>query len=420
MTSRERLRAALRHQPVDRLCVDFGASAVTGIAAGAVHNLRQSLLGPSGFRVKVVEPYQMLGEIDEELRGILGIDVIGVYAPRNMFGFPNRDWKPFLLNDGIPVQVPEGFNTRREPNGRVYMYPEGDRTVPPCAVMPRTGYFFDALNRQPPLDEESLDAADNCEEFTILSDGDLRHFAAEARRLHDLTDCGLFLNMPGLAFGDIALVPALWLKSPRGIRDVEEWYASLLLRKDYVRKVFDHQCGIGLRNIELMAQAVGDLVDVVFVSGTDFGTQQGPFMSAASYRELFKPYHAAVNAKIHELTGWKTFIHSCGSVYDLIPEFIDAGFDIFNPVQCSARDMDPRRLKAEFGRDLVFWGGGVDTQKTLPFGTPGEVYREVRERIEIFSEGGGFVFNSIHNILGNVPVENILALFRAVKDSGNL
>jgi hypothetical protein len=334
-----------------------------------------------------------------------------------MFGFPNQGWKPFVLNDGIPVLVPEKFNTEREPEGGVYMYPEGDRTVPPCALMPRAGYFFDALNRQPPLDEAGLDVADNCEEFTSLGDGDLQHFAEQARRLFDHTDCGLFLNMPGLAFGDIAMVPALWLKSPRGIRDVEEWYVSLLLRRDYVRKVFDYQCEIGLRNIELMAQAVGDLVDVVFVSGTDFGTQQGPFLSVSSYRELFKPYHSAVNAKIHELTGWKTFIHSCGSVYDLIPEFIDAGFDIFNPVQCSACGMEPRRLKEEFGGDLVFWGGGVDTQKTLPFGTPEEVYKEVRERIDIFSEDSGFVFNGIHNILENVPVENILALFQAVKDS---
>jgi uroporphyrinogen-III decarboxylase len=114
--------------------------------------------------------------------------------------------------------------------------------------------------------------------------------------------------------------------------------------------------------------------------------------------------------------GWKTFIHSCGSVYRLIPDFIAAGFDVLNPVQCSASEMDPVRLKREFGRDLVFWGGGVDTQRTLPFGTPEEVYREVRERVAIFNEGGGFVFNTIHNIQGPTPVENLLAMFRALRD----
>ena len=136
-----------------------------------------------------------------------------------------------------------------------------------------------------------------------------------------------------------------------------------------------------------------------------------------TYRELFKPFHKAVNDRIHKLTKWKTFIHSCGAVLPFIPEFMDAGFDVLNPVQCSARGMDPRTLKREFGKNIVFWGGGVDTQKTLPFGTPDEVYREVRERIDIFSPGGGFVFNSTHNVQSNVPTENLLALFRAVEDS---
>jgi len=162
---------------------------------------------------------------------------------------------------------------------------------------------------------------------------------------------------------------------------------------------------------------VGDRVQVAFVSGTDFGTQTGQFCSVQTYRELFKPFHQAVNDRIHKLTKWKTFIHSCGAVAPFVPEFIDAGFDVLNPVQCSALGMDPRTLKREFGRQLVFWGGGVDTQNTLPFGTPDEVYREVRERIDIFGEGGGFVFNSIHNVQSNVPVPNLLALFRAIRDS---
>jgi uroporphyrinogen-III decarboxylase len=185
-----------------------------------------------------------------------------------------------------------------------------------------------------------------------------------------------------------------------------------------VRRVFDVQCEFALSNIERLARAVGDRVQVVFVSGTDFGHQHGQFLSVQSYRDLYKPYHKAVNDKIHELTSWKTFIHSCGAVYPLIPEFIDAGFDVLNPVQCSADEMDPKRLKREFGDDVVFWGGGVDTQKTLPFGTPDDVYREVRQRIDIFFEDRtGFVFNAIHNIQSNVPVENILAMFRAVDDA---
>ena len=155
---------------------------------------------------------------------------------------------------------------------------------------------------------------------------------------------------------------------------------------------------------------------VAFVSGTDFGTQTSQFCSVRTYRDLYKPFHKAVNDRIHALTRWKTFMHSCGAILPLIPEFIDAGFDILNPVQCSAAGMEPRLLKREFGGQIVFWGGGVDTQKTLPFGTPDEVYREVRERIEIFAPGGGYVFNSTHNVQSNVPVENLLAMFRAVDD----
>jgi uroporphyrinogen-III decarboxylase len=158
-------------------------------------------------------------------------------------------------------------------------------------------------------------------------------------------------------------------------------------------------------------------VAAVFVTGTDFGTQNGPFIGPDMYRKLYQPFHRRVNDWVHEHTAWKTFIHSCGSVVPFIPDFIEAGFDVLNPVQCSARGMDPRWLKREFGRQLVFWGGGVDTQQTLPFGTPDQVYRQVRERIDIFAEGGGFVFNGIHNIQSNVPTENILAMFRAVKDS---
>jgi uroporphyrinogen-III decarboxylase len=230
------------------------------------------------------------------------------------------------------------------------------------------------------------------------------------------TEWGMALTMPGTAFGDIALVPGPWMKHPKGIRDIEEWYISTVARKDYVLKVFEKQCEIAIGNIKRLIGVLGNRVDATFITGTDFGTQRGPFISKDAYRELYKPFHVAVNKFIHENTTWKTFIHSCGSVYTLIPEFIEAGFDILNPVQCSAAEMEPRRLKKEFGKQVTFWGGGVNTQQTLPFGTPDEVYREVRERIEIFAEGGGFVFDAIHNVQGNTPVENLMAMFRAVRE----
>ena len=323
------------------------------------------------------------------------------------------------MNDGTPVMVPEKFNPTYNEKSDVLMYPEGDVTVPPCAVMPKGGYFFDALRRQPPLDENHLDPSDNCEEFGLLTEADLAYYRQAAESAHDQSNYGVYATLPGTAFGDIALVPAPWLKHPKGIRDLEEWYISTAARPDYVYKVFERQCEFALKNIELLAEAVGDRFHVVFVSGTDFGTQRGLFSSLDSYRRLFKPFQKAVNDQIHKLTTWKTFIHTCGAVATLIPDLIEAGFDVLNPVQCSAEGMDPRRLKKEFGQDIVFWGGGVDTQTTLPFGTPDEVYQQVRERIDIFAPGGGFIFNSVHNVQSNVPVENILAMFRAIRDSDN-
>jgi len=212
-------------------------------------------------------------------------------------------------------------------------------------------------------------------------------------------------------------VPAPWLKHPRGIRDVEEWYVSTAMRFDYIYELFDRQCAIAIENLKKIHAVVGDRATGIFVTGTDFGTQSGPFISCNSYCTLYKPFHRRVNDWIHENTTWKTFIHSCGSISALLPEMIDAGFDILNPVQCSAADMDPRALKDQFGEQVTFWGGGVDTQKTLPFGTPEQVRDEVLQRIAIFNRGGGFVFNPVHNVQANTPQENLVALYDAVREA---
>jgi len=170
--------------------------------------------------------------------------------------------------------------------------------------------------------------------------------------------------------------------------------------------------------MELYHQAVGDKIVAIFVSGTDFGTQRQEFISTDLYRELYFPFHKRMNDWVHQHTSWKTFFHCCGSIYHLIPSFIEAGVDILNPVQCSAANMEPERLKRDFGNKIVFWGGGVDTQKTLPFGTPEEVRAEVAERICLLAPGGGYVFNSIHNIQAKTPVENVLAMFKTAGEAG--
>jgi hypothetical protein len=417
MNSRQRVEAALRHQQPDLVPLDLGASPVSGMHVSSVYQLRQSLgLDPPGTPVKVVEPYQLLGEIDPQLQNALGVDAVGLPGRRTMFGFENKDWKPWALTDGTPVLVPGLFNTQPEANGEILMYPEGDRSAPPSGRMPQGGFYFDTIVRQEPVDESKLNVEDNLQEFGPISDDDLAWFAAEARQLREASPRAILANFGGTAFGDIALVPAPWLKQPKGIRDIEEWYVSTAARFDYVYEVFRRQCEIALANLAKLYEAVGDRVTAVFVTGTDFGTQSGPFISPNAYRKLYEPFHRRVNDWVHQQTPWKTFIHSCGSVLALLPDIIEAGFDILNPVQCSAAGMDPQTLKDRFGAKITFWGGGVDTQKTLPFGTPEQVRGEVNRRMEIFGRGGGFVFNTVHNVQARTPPENLVALYEAVRE----
>ncbi len=419
LISRQRVALALERKEPDRVPVDLGGSPVTGMHVSTVYRLRQALgLDSPGTPVKVVEPYQMLGEIAPDLLEALGIDVVPLGKPTTMFGFKNENWKEWKLFDGTPVLVPEKFNTDPEPNGDILMYPEGDKSAPPSGRMPKGGYYFDAIVRQEPIDDSKLNVEDNLEEFGPISGEDLAYFEREARRLYEETEKAILANFGGTSFGDIALVPAPWLKHPKGIRDVAEWYISTVARKDYIYAVFERQCEIALQNLQKIYEVVGDRVTAVFVTGTDFGSQTGPFIAPQAYRELYKPFHKAVNDWIHKNTKWKSFIHSCGSVRAFIEDFIDAGFDILNPVQCSAAHMDPKELKETFGQRIVFWGGGVDTQKTLPYGTPDQVRDEVKERLRIFGRGGGYVFNPVHNVQAKTPPENVLAMFEAVKEYG--
>jgi hypothetical protein len=417
--SRERVGLVLNHREADRVPIDLGSTTVTGMHVSMVYRLRQALgLDEPGAPIKVVEPFQMLGEVKQDLIDALGADCVMVGGTGTAFGFRLEGWKEWTAFDGTPTLVPEGFNTVPEPNGDLLMYPLGDRAAPPSGRMPRGGYYFDIIVRQPPIEEKPLNPEDNLEEFGPISDADLEHLRRVAERAWTETDKALVLNVGAQSLGNIARVPAPSLRHPRGIRDVEEWYISLTTRRDYVYKVFEGHTAINLANLEKIHQAVGNLPAVVYLTGTDFGAQNGPFISPKTYRDLFFPFHKMVNDWVHQHTSWKTFIHSCGSVWALLDDFVAAGFDILNPVQTSAADMDPRELKKKYGDRITFWGGGVDTQKTLPFGTPDEVRQQVQERIRTFGPGGGFVFCAVHNIQALVPVENLLAMFETAREQG--
>lgn len=393
MTSRERVKKTLNHEMPDKVSLDLGSTPTTGIAASTLSKLRKAL-GFADRPVKVHEPYQILGRVEEDVLDALEIDVVGIELRTTFFGYPNDQWKSWRTGDGTDVLVGEGFTTTVDEHGDTLLYPAGDITVQPSAKMPKRGFYFDALIRQEPIDENNLDPEEWMEGmFTEFTDEDLKHLERQANHLYNNTEKAIIGNFGQGGLGDIAMVPGPWVKEPKGIRDPEEWYIAHLLHPEYIKGIFELQTEIALKNLELYRQAVGDKIEAIFVTGTDFGAQDGPFISPDIYREMYKPFHKKINQWVHENTDWKTFFHSCGSVVAFLDDFIDAGVDILNPVQTSAAGMDPTFLKEKYGKDLVFWGGGIDTQRVLPFCNPDEVREQVKERIEIFGKDGGFVFN---------------------------
>ncbi len=414
MNSRILLEKTLKHQQPDRVVVDLGSTAVTGIHVLTLSSLREQL----GFErkpVRVIEPYQMLGEVDPDVIEALGIDVVGVTGMNNMFGFNNQPpLKAWRSPWGQELLVPEDFKTKTGEDGSLYIFPQGDKNAQPSGKMPKTGYFFDAIVRQDPIDENLLNVEDNLEEFGAITKEELDYWEREID-LAFQTGKGVVATFGGTALGDIALVPAMNLKHPKGIRDIAEWYMSTIMRSDYVKAIFDRQIEIAISNLGKIYERIGNKVSAVFICGTDFGTQNSTFCSAEQFDDLWLPYYKRLNHWIHQHTKWKTFKHSCGAVESFMSRFIEAGFDIINPVQVNAAGMDISLLKNRYGKELVFWGGGIDTQKLLPFGSPEEIRSAVVQTCDIMAKDGGFVFNFVHNVQANVPVENVIAVFEGIK-----
>ncbi len=393
--------------------VDFGGSTVTGMHVSVVAALRD-YYGLEKHPVKLFESTQMLGQVEDDLRQAMGIDTVPVLPPRASFGFRLEDWKPWRMYDGLEILVPGGFEFTLDENGDTLLYPQGDRSVPPSGRMPKDGYFFDAIIRQEPLDEDKLDPRDNLEEHAAMSDADIAWFDTA---IHEASASGRAVVIKaGSGLGDISTIPGLSLRHPKGIRDVPEWYMSIRTRPDYVHAMFEAQVEAVISNMSRINAAAGELVDVIYLCGTDFGTQKSTFCSVDTFRSLWMPHYKRLTDWIHSNTGWKVFKHSCGAVEKLLGSFIDSGFDIVNPVQITAAGMDPVVLKAKYGDHITFWGGGVDTQRTLAFKAPADVREQVLRHMEIFSKGGGYVFNVVHNVQAQTPVENIAAMMEAVAE----
>jgi hypothetical protein len=323
------------------------------------------------------------------------------------------------MPSGEKIGVPGGFKVTYDEDGSVLAFPGGDDAYPPSAKMPVSSMYFDGIPRQEDLNKKTdWDARKDYDgQFSILSEEELTRLERLSTEYYDTTEYAIVGNYFNAGLGDAFHIPAPWMKEVKGVRDVSEWFVALRLYPDYISEQFEMQTEISLENLKLYYEAVGDKVDVIPLSGVDYTHQNGLLIGKELFREMFMPHYKKVTDWVHKNTSWKTFAHCCGSAGEILPELIECGFDIVNPVQVSAKGMDPAVLKEKFGRHIVFWGGGCDPQHSMPHLSAEEVYAETKKNAEIFSRGGGFIGGNVHNVQYDVPPENLIAELQALKDT---
>ncbi|MEA3402879.1 MAG: uroporphyrinogen decarboxylase family protein [Armatimonadota bacterium] len=397
MTSRERIAAALRHEEPDRVPVDLGASESSGIM-GIAYNRLRSHLGLHG-RTQIYDITQMIAKVEEPVLDTIGADAMPLLIEP-------REWKPWTLQDGSPCEIPAGLEITDWHGGWAILRDDGT----PAALCPEDGRYFDAVN--PPLAdaERPGDIEAGIEHLRAFDwpdylDETYPELRAKARCLHEETDRCIVANLWVHVFA-----------AGQTLRGFEKFMVDLASDKPLAHQLMGRLVDCYTERVQRYVEAVGEYVDVIQVND-DLGAQTGPQLSPDLYREMVKPYHARLWGLIKDLSGRPLLLHSCGSICDLLPDLIEIGVDAINPVQVSAANMDGDLLKREFGDDLTFWGGGCDTQRVLPRGTPQEIEEEVHRRVEQFADGGGFVFCQVHNIQHDVPPENVMAMYEAL---GNL
>jgi uroporphyrinogen-III decarboxylase len=402
MNSRQRVLAAVNHQPVDRPPIDLGAMRASGISAVLYHKIKQRL--GINTPTKIHDSMQILAELEPEIIEHFHIDVLPLEAATATWADADAETGvERTLFDGTTVYFPPGTNIREESDGA---WVHCDATDVAFARMPKNGYYFDFIRQLEP--DQTIDP-DAFQPRATVPDEELELLAARASHLYENTDkailgWGTCLSLMGLSWllGDNITQGAL-----------DEWLVMLMTEKETANEMMGRYVDSVVSCLGLYHQAVGDKAFAWGIASDDAGTQRAPLLKPDLFVEMIKPHYERLCDWVHTNTGWKTYLHSCGSIYDYIPEWIEAGVDILNPVQISAANMTPERLKAEFGDDLVFWGGGCDTQQVLPLGTPEQVREHVRHNIEVFNRHGGYVFTQVHNIQQTVPPENVEAMFEA-------
>ncbi len=409
MNSRERVLAAIGHQEPDRVPIDFGGHRSSGIAAIAYAKLRDAL-GLPGRPIRVYDPVQQLAIIDDDVLDRFGVDTIELGRG---FALEDEHWVDWTLPDGTPCQMPRWAAPRRVEGGWV-LESESGRAV---GRMPDGALYFEQTH-WPFMEEDDLDRLPQALAETMwvamrtppgpLVTGEVgdRVLIEGARRLRERTDRAV-----------LALFGGNLLEIGQFLYRNDNFLMLLAGNPRRAEEMLDRLVEIHLANLEQFLGLVGAYIDVI-VFGDDLGMQAGPQMSPAMYEEIFKPRHARMWRRAKELADVKVMLHCCGGVRPLLGHLIEAGLDAINPVQISCRGMDPAGLKRDFGDAITFWGGGCDTHRVLARGTPEEVRQHVHRQIEILRPGGGFVFQQVHNILADVPPENIIAMLDAVGEFG--
>ena len=407
MNRRERVLAALNHCEPDRTPVDIDGYRSSGIAALAYVKLRK-YLGLPEKTVYVYDPIQQLARVDEDVLERLGGDTVEMGR-----GFPLGEsaWADWELPDGTPCKIPAWALPERHDRDWVLR----SRSGRILARMPQGGFYFS---------QEYFPFADQCDLENIqgalaesmwtgisippgpLAEGPegLKKLAEGAKALRSRTDRAII----GIFGGSLFETGQFLFRN-------DNYFLLLAGEPAKAHDFLDRLVEMHLANLEKFLGAIGKYIDVILFSD-DLGMQTGPQISPAMYREFFKPRHRIMWERAKKLAEVKVKLHCCGGVRELFPDLIEAGLDAINPVQISCRGMDARELKAEFGRDIVLWGGGCDTQDILPNATPEAVRRHVQRQLEILGPGGGFVFQQVHNIQPNVPPENIVAMYDSVNN----
>lgn len=395
MTGRERILRAIKHEEADRVPIDFGGMRSTGIMAIAYNQLKKHL-GLAGGETRIFDTMQQLALVEPEILAAFGADVV----PLDLGNYAPNGWRPYRLPDGSGGLAVAEFNPVAAEDGG-WEVREGGRVV---SRRSKDSLYFDTVHH-PLAGAERPEDLDGYQWWT-LTEGQLAYLRQEARRLHETTGYAVMASFGGNI-----------LETGHTLFGYEKFMIELALRTPLVEAFLERLTAVHLGNLRKYLAAVGDYVQIIQF-GDDLGTQHGPAISPVLYRDLIKRRHAQLYQYVHQHSACHVFLHSCGAIHPLLGDLIEAGVDIINPVQIGAAGMEPERLKREFGRDLTFWGGGCDTQRTLPFGTEQEVRDEVRRMIEIFAPGGGYVFNQVHNIQANIPPAKVVALYETAKAAG--